>query len=431
MDVLSLSIGVGLGAGMAALALWGRGGAATVRLEAANARAEELLGERDAARARMETLHEELARADARVAGQETLLKAFDDASAKALNEALGRFQDQAQGRFREEQELARRRAEAEKGEIGRLLEPMHKELEDLERLTRDVERARVEAEGALNAKLQTLQGASESLAGALKKPQVRGSWGEEQLKRILESGGLVEGTHYKMQDHTEEDGQALRTDVVILLPKGREIVVDSKAPLDNYWAAMNATTDEERKIRAEAHACNVRGHFRTLKGKEYWKRYAGSPDYVILFLPQEGAYQLACEHDRALLTDCHAAKVILANPMTLMNLVHLASYALQEDRMKGDMEKVRDAATTLCGRLGHVLGLVAKHRRHLVATVDSYNEIVGSVDRRLLPSTREMQRLGVGDAKLSDVPTRIETTFKILPVPEAVGEDEPLVLDL
>lgn len=354
----------------------------------------------------------------------EALRKAFQDASAAALNEAIKGFTEQAQTRFRDEQARAAERSELEKREIARMLEPMQKELSELEELNKRMEESRAKAEGALDEKLQRIQQTSESLASALKKPGVRGLWGEGQLKKILDSAGMTEGVHYRVQDHTEEDGDALRTDFIIMLPKGREVVIDSKAPLTHYWDAMNATTEDERARSAEAHARSVRGHFRALKSKDYWRRYPGSPDCVFLFIPYEGAYQLACEHDKELLTDCHAAKVVLANPMTLMSLVHVAAYALQEDRLKGDMEKVRDAGMSLCQRLGHVLGLLAKHRRHLVSAVDSYNEIVGSVDRRLAPAAREMQRLGISDAKLANDPAVIQASVRILPVPVEIGEE-------
>ena len=398
------------------------------RAEAAKAQGESLLrGLREAHEAEREGHARELATRDLAI---KTLDKAFRDASATALNEALAKFDESAQRRFREEQERASERAGREKGEIARLLEPVQKELSDLGEMNDRLESSRVRAEGALDLKLQQIHQTSESLVNALKKPQVRGAWGEEQLRRILESAGMVEGPNYRLQHHTEEDGDALRTDVVILLPKGREVVIDSKAPLDHYSAAMNATSEEERTRSAEAHAKSVRGHFKTLKSKEYWRRYPGSPDCVFLFMPFEGAYQLACEHDKSLMADCHAQKIILANPMTLMSLVHVAAYALQEERIQGEIEQVRNVATTLGERLGKVLELLAKHRRAIDGAVTSYNEIVGSVESRLMPSMREMERLKIGNGRKLDPAVAIETNIRILPVVEGEGEQGALTLE-
>ncbi|RYG23760.1 DNA recombination protein RmuC [bacterium] len=381
----------------------------------------------------------ELASRDGQIADQkayiekcdEALGKAFKDATATALGEALKGFDERAQARFKEEQERAGERSRLEKEEIERLLKPMHEEIKGLEELNTRLEESRVKAEGALDEKLQRIQQTSESLANALRKPGVRGTWGEEQLKRILDSAGMTEGVHYRVQDHTEEEGEALRTDFIIMLPKGREVVIDSKAPFAQYEAAMNATTEEERVRYSEAHAKAVRGHFKALKSKEYWRRYPGSPDCVFLFIPHEGAYQLACEYDKQLLSDCHAQKVILANPMTLMSLVHVAAYALQEDRMKGDMEQVRNAAVTLCERLGRVFTLITKHRGHLASAVDSYNGVVASIEGRLIPSTKTMERLGLGDAKLANAPNVLQANIRILPVAEVdedLGKSEVLV---
>ncbi len=369
-------LGAAVAAPVAALLLRGRG-----------TEAESLKLELREAQVRAEAQAREVAKMDAYIeACDDALDRAFGEATARALKD-LG---DQAQLQ-------AERRARGEKEAIEGLLGPMKAELAGLEKLTREVEEARVKAEGALDERLRRIQETSDNLAGALKKPQVRGAWGESQLVQILESSGMTEGTHYLLQDHTDEEGEALRTDVVILLPRGRRIVVDSKAPLDHYWAAMNAGSDEERGHRAKAHVGSVRAHLRTLKSKDYWKRYPGSPDYVILFLPYEGAYQLACEHDKGLLNDCRAQKVILANPMTLMNLVHVAAFALQEERLHENTEEIRAHGQRLCDRLRTMLEHVEAHGAHLRLAIGSYNDVVGSATKNLIPAARRMKDLGAG----------------------------------
>lgn len=326
----------------------------------------------------------------------ETLKATFGDASTRALQKATENFLDLAKKQFDDREKQSEQTAELRKKELERLLDPIQKELDELETLNREIEKSRAESEGSMKQQIERLHQTSESLANALKKPGVRGAWGEAQLKQILESAGMVEGQNYRVQDSTDDQGEVLRTDVVIMLPKGREIVIDSKAPLDQYWLAMGALTEDERTARALDHAKAVRGHVRALKQKEYWKRYAGSPDYVILFLPHEGAYQLACEHDKALLTDAQSQKIVLANPMTLMNLVHLATYVMQEERLQENAEQIRAVGSQLIQRLGKVMEFMDKHGQHLRKAVESYNQSIASLDSRLVPAARQMQGLGV-----------------------------------
>ena len=271
------------------------------------------------------------------------VLKAtFEDASTKALKNATKNFLELAQNRFKEDQENNKAQSLSSKKEIENLLEPIRKELDDLEKLNHEINEKQAASFGALNTTIQNLNQTNEALANALKKPSVRGSWGEGQLISTLESSGWERGKNFDVQDTTEEDGKTLRTDVIVHLPRGRKIIIDSKVPLNRYLEAMEAESDIEKERCFKEHARTVRNHAKDLQSKEYWKRYDGSPPYVIMFLPYEGAYQMACEHDRSLLDDMHRQRIIIANPMTLMNLVHLATYVLNEERLQQNAEEVR-----------------------------------------------------------------------------------------
>lgn len=348
------------------------------------------------------------------------LKTAFDDASNKALKDATNHFLELTKQRFDEDQQHASKRAETEKQEIERLLEPLKKELTDLEQLSQDIEKRRAEAEGHLKATIENLGAKSDALTNALKKPSVRGSWGEGQLLSILESSGWQQGVNFDVQDVTEEDGKALRTDVVIHLPRGRKIIIDSKAPLDQYMAAMESTDEAEREQHCKEHSKAVRGHVKALEKKEYWTRYPESPHYVILFLPYEAAYQIACEYDRSLLDDAHKSRIILANPMTLMNLIHLATFVLNEERMQQNAEEVRNVGRQLCDRLGKVLEKISSHGRHIRIAAESYNDIVASASGRLLPAANRMRELGAGSSAAIAAPETVDTAIRPLVVPEA-----------
>ncbi len=364
----------------------------------------------------------------------ETLKVTFGDASTKALQEATKNFLDLAQNRFKEEQEGAAKRSENEKKEIERLLEPVQKELGDLEKLTHDMNKERAESFGVLKNTIENLSKTSDSLVSALKKPSVRGSWGEGQLISILESSGWQQGKNFDVQNSTEEDGKTLRTDVVVYLPRGRKIIIDSKAPLDQYMMAMETDDEAEKTRRCQEHAKAVRGHVKALEKKEYWSRYSESPPYVILFLPYEAAYQIACENDRSLLDDAHRSRIILANPMTLMNLVHLATYVLNEERMQQNTEEVRNLGKQLCDRLEKVLTLLGSHGRHIRIAAESYNDIVSSVSSRLTPSANRMRELGAGTSAPLVVPDTVDTAIRHLVVPELPGlndHDDLITADL
>jgi len=350
----------------------------------------------------------------------ERLSKQFGDASSIALQRASESFFELAKKRFDERDEAAKTNAEAHKKDLEQLLNPMKQELDDLEKLNRQIDKDRIESFGSLREKIDSLDKTNESLVNALKKPSVRGSWGEGQLLSILESSGWVQGQNFDVQDVTEEDGKTLRTDVVIHLPRGRKVIIDSKAPLDQYMAAMEAETEEERVRRCTEHARAVRGHVKALEKKEYWSRYAESPPYVILFLPYEAAYQIACEYDRSLLDEAHRSRIILANPMTLMNLVHLATFVLNEERLQQNAEEVRKHGKQLCERLGKVLELMATHGRHIRQAADSYNNMTASVSSRLIPASMRMRELGAGAEKPLSTPDSVDTAIRHL----LAGED-------
>lgn len=414
MEATTLGLGAAVGVAIAGpvAILLARSRFEAERLKAATeaARAEEAVRSRDLT---IEALRQEID------ASRAAMQEAFGEASEIALNVATSRFLELAKGQFEGEQLRARERSKGEQDAIRNLLEPMHKELEALERLTHETGKQSAERIGELRGQVETVSRASESLANALKRPQTRGSWGEGQLIAILESSGWTRGQNFEVQDTTEEDGKTLRTDVVVTLPRGRKIVIDSKAPLDSYLAATEATTDEERVRRCQDHARAVRGHVRALSGKDYSARYPGSPPYVILFLPYEAAYQIACEYDKTLLDDAHRARIILANPMTLMNLIHLATYVLNEERLQQNAEEVRTQAKELCDRVGKTVEIASRHGRHLRIAAESYNDLVGSISGRLIPSANRIRDLGAGTPAAISGPESLDIAIRHLVVPE------------
>jgi DNA recombination protein RmuC len=192
---------------------------------------------------------------------------------------------------------------------------------------------------------------------------------------------------------------------VIIHLPNGRDFIIDSKSPLDSYWDGMNAQDEATRLVKFAAHSRLVRDHVKRLSSKGYWTRYKASPDCVVMFIPTEGAYQAAIEADRSLLTDAHKSRIYLANPMTLVSMIHIAAYVLKEERSRQNASEIQASASELYKRVSKFVGDFAAVGRNLRLSVQSYNTAVGSLDGRVLPKAREISRLGAGSgAELDDV---------------------------
>lgn len=362
---------------------------------------------------------------------ERALVEKFNAASFESLKKAQEEFLKLAGEKFEKSDESAKADLDKRRREIENLLKPLGETLDKLERGHKEMEERRVSAFDQIQVGLKNLSQETDQLANALRKPNTRGAWGEMQLQVILENAGMHEGEHFVLQHSTEGEDGRLRTDVVIRLPKGRVLVIDSKAPLESYWDGMNAPDEATRTANFAAHARLVRDHVKKLSGKQYWSRYAASPDCVVMFVPTEGAYQAAFESDRALLSDAHAANVYIANPMTLISMVHIAAYILREERVSQQADQVRAYGTELYKRLGKFLGDLDKLGSHLKMAVGDYNRAVGSIEGRVLPAARDMAKLGAGTNEPLPTPTEIEEAprpLKKLPAPEF---SEPLSLDL
>ena len=402
MEALSLVLGAALGAAVA----W----AVAMRR---TARAEATVEARDLA---LEALRREM---DEREAAMD---RRFAQASERALNDATSRFLALAKGQFDG-------RAAEEQTALRAMLEPMHRELDALERLTHEAGKENAARLGELKGQIEGVSRVGEALANALKKPQVRGSWGEGQLVAILESSGLVAGKSFVVQDQTDRDGRVLlRTDVVILLPRGRRIVIDSKAPLDAYLAAVEAEGEAEKARLCGEHARDGAG---TRPGPlaegvlEPVRRVARVHD------PLPAVRGRVPDRVRGRPRRCSTTpsrqRIILANPMTLMNLVHLATYVLNEERLAENAEEVRLHARALCDRLGRAVELIGRHGRHLRLAAESYNELVGSVGSRLLPAANRIRDLGAGLERPLETPDPIDVAIRPLAAPEsAASNPEP-----
>jgi DNA recombination protein RmuC len=363
---------------------------------------------------------------------REQLQAAFGDTATKALRAAHEDFLKLAkpvldQRAVATEHQLTERRNEVEK-----LVAPMNEALGRVQRTLAEIEQARTGSYADLNAKIQNLASAGEGLrhqtgqlVRALREPHVRGRYGELQLKRIVELAGMVEYCDFATQDSVRTaDGQAQRPDLVVKLPSGRELIVDAKANIQAYLEAAEATDDDTREAALDRFARHVADQAASLARKGYWSQYAGSPDFVVMYLPGDQFLDAALQRRPDLLDLAARQRVILASPATLIALLRAVAVGFGEQSVAENARALKDIAGELAKRLGKVIELVNEVGGSLEGSVRKYNELVGSVQGRLLPGLRKMESHGAADKPLdaADEPSTIELTPRTVQAPQLPG---------
>lgn len=296
---------------------------------------------------------------------------------------------------------------------LGRLIDPLKDTLKRYEDNLNNIENDRKESYGALNTELKSfneaqikLQDETRNLVDALKKPQVRGRWGEITLRRVVEAAGMSKHCDFTEQVSMDTDEGRQRPDLIVTLPGERVVVVDAKAPLKAYLEAVETQDDKERENALIRHAKAVREHMRMLSSKVYWNQFSTTPDFVVLFLPGESFFSAALEQDRELLMDGVSSKVILATPTTLIALLRTVAFSWQQQHMQENSMKIAEAGAVLFERVCKFVEHLDDIRKNLENATHSFNRSVGSLESRIIPGARRLKELGVsaGDKELKDV---------------------------
>lgn len=353
----------------------------------------ELLAEQRRAAEHIESLEQARAQlADSFAALSREALKHNSEEFLKLARENLSRHQSEA-------------KADLEKREksIEGMVKPIRETLEKTERQIQLMEKERREAFGSLAQHLQlmaeserALRQETQNLVNALRRPEVRGQWGEMTLKRLAELAGMVDHCDfYEQETRTGPEG-ALRPDMVVRMPDARELVVDAKTPLDAYLAAVEAKGEPERGEHLKRHARKVRERMRELASKAYWTQFKHSPDFVVLFIPGDQFLSAALEQDPALLEDALANKVILATPTSIVALLRAVAFGWRQQSLAQNAERIRELGEDLYRRLGHFTEHLARLGKGLGQSVDNYNKAVGSLERQVLPGARKFTELGI-----------------------------------
>jgi DNA recombination protein RmuC len=277
----------------------------------------------------------------------------------------------------------------------------------------------------------EELRRETRALSDALRRPQVRGSWGEMQLKRSLELSGLTEHCTFEQQVARSTDDGTLRPDVLIGLAGGKTVVVDAKAPLDAFLTAGQAADPVVREEALLHHARQVRQHVDQLASKGYWRQFSTAPEFVVMFLPGEAIFAQALETDPSLLDHAATKQVMLATPTTLIAMLKTVAFAWSQETVAASAREVQALGRELYERIAMVADHLDGLGRTIDSTVGSYNRAVGSLESRLLVSARRMRDLGITDQPL-ERPRSLTTSTRPLAAPELVGIDgePPVVVD-
>jgi DNA recombination protein RmuC len=310
----------------------------------------------------------------------------------KLARENLGAHHERAKGDL-----AAREQA------IEGLLRPVREAIERTERQLQALEKVRSETHGSITKHLQDvaagqqqLSAETRNLVNALRRPEVRGQWGELTLRRLVELAGMLEHCDFVTQSHTPTSEGAIRPDMVVRLPEGRELVVDVKTPLDAYLEATEAPNETERRSALARHASIVAGRVREVAAKAYWTQFEAAPEFVILFIPGDQFLSAALAERPELLDEALRQNVILATPTSFVALLKAIAYGWQQVKLAESATEIRELAVELHARLGTFTEHLDAIGKALGDGVRAYNASVGSLERRVLPSARRFTELGV-----------------------------------
>ena len=377
------------------------------------------------------SLEEERRRAEEKLAlldeAQKKLSDAFKALAADALKSSNTSFLQLAKTQLEKFQETAKGDLSKRQTAIDELVKPVKTSLDKVDAKLQEIEKSRIQAYSGLTEQVKTLtetqkdlRSETSNLVKALRRPQVRGRWGEIQLRRVVEMAGMLDHCDfYEQQSADTEDGK-LRPDLLVKLPGNKNVVVDCKTPLAAYLEAIEATDEETRTAKLNDHARQVRDHVAKLSGKSYFKHFDPAPEFVVLFLPGEVFFSAALEHDPTLIEAGVEQNVIIATPTTLIALLRAVAYGWRQEQLAENAQQISQLGRELHKRLSDVGRHIGRLGKALSQATAAYNNAVGSLESRVLVSARRFKELGASDGTTEIEPLApVDTTSRMLQAPE------------
>jgi len=366
---------------------------------------------------------------------RDSLKDAFAAISADLLAQNNARFLDLAREKFGELQTTAATDLAGRQKAINDLIAPLRDSLTKVDAKLQDVDRDRATSHAALAEQLRSLtraqadlQSETGRLARALRSPNIRGQWGELQLRRVLESAGLVEGSHFDIKESVHGDEGRLTPDVIVKLPGGKNVVVDAKVALTAFLDAIEVDDETVREQKLRDHARQVKDHVIRLGNKGYWTHFQPAPDIVVMFVPGEALLSAALQYDAGLIEYSMTRGVMLASPLTLIALLRAIAYGWQQETIARNAMEISDLGRQLYDRIAKLAEHWENVGKSLARAVTAYNGAVGTLETRVLVTARRLKDKGVSAGEeIPDLET-IDQTPRPLGAPQITGlfDDAP-----